>query len=305
MKGRARALRTGGKRVGLVPTMGYLHEGHLSLVRTARDLADTVVVSVFVNPTQFGPSEDLERYPRDLPRDSALAEEAGCDILFVPTAREIYPARYATVVHVQRLSERLCGGFRPGHFDGVCTVVAKLFEIVRPSIAVFGQKDGQQAAIIERMVADLNMGVEIVRAPTVREPDGLAMSSRNSYLSDEERRDAPVLHQALERGRALYTEGERDAAEVLGEMRALIESRPSAEIQYLAAVDSRTLDDVTELGPGTMLALAAFFGTTRLIDNIVLGDRGAGGAGPRAGEDARTGRGAEGGAHRGARSDDG
>jgi pantoate--beta-alanine ligase len=272
MRERSRALRAEGRRVGFVPTMGYLHEGHLALVRLARELTDIVVVSVFVNPTQFGPSEDLDRYPRDLPRDSALAEEAGCDLLFVPTAREMYPARYATVVHVQRLSERLCGAFRPGHFDGVCTVVAKLFEIVRPSIAVFGQKDGQQAAIIERMVADLDMDVTIVRGPTVRESDGLALSSRNGYLSEEERRDAPVLYRALERGRELFERGEHDAAEVLSEMRAMIDEIPSAEVQYLAAVDSRTLDDVAELRPGTMLALAVFFGSTRLIDNIVLGE---------------------------------
>jgi pantoate--beta-alanine ligase len=270
MRERALALRADGKRVGFVPTMGYLHEGHLALVRKAREISDTVVVSVFVNPTQFGPSEDLERYPRDLPRDSALAEEAGCDILFVPTADEMYPARYATVVHVQRLSERLCGAFRPGHFDGVCTIVAKLFEIVRPSVAVFGQKDGQQAAVIERMVADLDMGVEIVRGPTVREADGLAMSSRNGYLTDEERREAPVLYQALERARELYGAGERGAGAVLAEMRSLIESKRTPEIQYLSAVDPRTLDDVDELGPGVMIALAVYFGSTRLIDNIVL-----------------------------------
>jgi pantoate--beta-alanine ligase len=279
MRERGRALRAEGRRVGFVPTMGYLHEGHLSLVRTAANLSDVVVVSVFVNPTQFGPSEDFDRYPRDLSRDSALLEGAGCGVLFAPTPEEMYPARYATVVHVQRLSERLCGAFRPGHFDGVCTIVAKLLEIVRPSVAVFGQKDGQQAAIIERMVADLNMGVEIVRAPTVREPDGLAMSSRNGYLTDEERRDAPVLHRALELGRALYARGERDATRVLGEMRALIESRPSAEIQYLAAIDSLTLDDVRVLGPGTMLALAVYFGSTRLIDNVVLGADGLAAAG--------------------------
>ena len=275
MESRAAELRGRGRVIGFVPTMGHLHEGHLSLVRTAARLADVVVVSVFVNPTQFGPTEDLDRYPRDLPRDSALAEEAGCDILFAPSTEEVYPARYATVVHVQRLSEKLCGAFRPGHFDGVCTVVAKLFEIVKPSIAVFGQKDGQQAAIIERMVADLNMGVEIVRAPTVREPDGLAMSSRNGYLSEGERREAAVLYQALERGRAMYGEGERSAAKVLAEIRSMIESKPAADVQYVAAVGSRTLDDVTELGSGTMLAVAVFFGTTRLIDNIVLGDRDA------------------------------
>lgn len=270
MRDRALAIRSDGKRIGFVPTMGYLHEGHLALVRRAREISDAVVVSVFVNPTQFGPSEDLGRYPRDLPHDSALAEEAGCDVLFVPAAEEIYPARYATVVHVQRLSEKLCGAFRPGHFDGVCTIVAKLFEIVRPSVAVFGQKDGQQAAIIERMVADLNMDVEIVRGPTVREPDGLAMSSRNGYLTEEERGDAAVLHQALEHGRALYEGGERDARKVVEEIRSMIESRPSAEIQYVAAVESRTLEDVAELRPGVMMAVAVFFGSTRLIDNVVL-----------------------------------
>lgn len=275
MKRRAAELRGEGTVVGFVPTMGHLHEGHLSLVRTAAELAETVVVSVFVNPTQFGPTEDLDRYPRDLPRDTELAEEAGCDILFVPTAEAMYPTRYATVVHVQRLSEKLCGAFRPGHFDGVCSIVAKLFEIVMPSIAVFGQKDGQQAAIIERMASDLNMGVRIVRAPTVREPDGLAMSSRNGYLSEDERRQAPVLYRALERARATYGEGERDAEKVLAEMRNMIESKPAADVQYVVAVDSRTLDDATELRPGTMLALAVFFGTTRLIDNIVLGDRDA------------------------------
>jgi pantoate--beta-alanine ligase len=276
MRDRARVLRAEGRRVGFVPTMGSLHEGHLNLVRMAAERADVVVVSVFVNPTQFGPSEDFDRYPRDIAGDSALLADAGCDILFAPTPEEMYPARYATVVHVQRLSERLCGAFRPGHFDGVSTVVAKLFEIVGPSLAVFGQKDGQQVAIIERMVSDLNIDVEIVRGPTVREPDGLAMSSRNSYLTDEERRDAPVLYQALERGRALYAEGERDAAKVLDEMRALIESRPSAEVQYVVAVDSHTLDAVDVLGPGTMLALAVFFGSTRLIDNAVLGPGGPG-----------------------------
>jgi pantoate--beta-alanine ligase len=283
MSARARAIRREGRTVALVPTMGALHEGHLSLVRKAAELAGTVVVSVFVNPTQFGPSEDLDRYPRDLARDSALARDAGCDILFAPSIEEVYPPRYATVVHVQRLSERLCGAFRPGHFDGVCTIVAKLLEIVRPSIAVFGQKDGQQAAIIERMVADLNMDVDIVRGPTVREPDGLAMSSRNEYLSDDERRQATVLHQALERGRAMYREGETDAAKVLGEMRDLIESRPAARVQYVAAVDSTTLDDVAELKPKTMLALAVLLGSTRLIDNVLLGDAASGGGatGPR------------------------
>jgi pantoate--beta-alanine ligase len=195
----------------------------------------------------------------------------------------MYPQGFATVVHVERMGEKLCGAYRPGHFDGVCTVVAKLLEIVGPHLAVFGQKDGQQAAIIERMVADLDMDVEIIRGPTVREPDGLAMSSRNSYLSEEERSQAAVLHAALERARALFESGETDAAEVLSEMRAMIEAQPAADVQYVSAVDWRTLEDRHQLGPGTMIALAVFFGTTRLIDNVVLGgaEHGAGATGAR------------------------
>ncbi len=274
MRKRAAELREAGSVVALVPTMGALHEGHLSLVRIARELADTVVVSIFVNPTQFGPSEDLERYPRDLDRDAALAAEAGGDLVFAPAIGEIYPARYDTVVHVQRLTRRLCGAFRPGHFDGVCTVVAKLLNIVRPSLAVFGQKDAQQAAVIERMVADLDMDVEIVRGPTVREPDGLAMSSRNVYLSIEERADAAVLHEALELGRSLHAAGEKDAAKVVGSMRELIEAKETTEIQYLVAVDAATLEDVSELADGTLLATAVHVGATRLIDNVVLGGAG-------------------------------
>ena len=274
MRTRSRELGRDGAVVGCVPTMGFLHEGHLTLVRTARELADTVVVSIFVNPTQFGPTEDLDKYPRDLERDTALLEAEGVDVVFVPEPSDVYPAGYATVVHVQRLGEKLCGAFRPGHFDGVCTVVAKLFEIVRPNLAVFGQKDGQQAAIIERMVEDLGLGVQIIRGPTVREADGLAMSSRNSYLSEEERAEAPVLRQALLHAAALFDGGETDAATVLGEVRAMIESKPHAEVQYVSAVDWKSLDDVTELRPGSMLALAVYFGGTRLIDNLVLGDVG-------------------------------
>ncbi len=271
MKARARALRSDGSVVGFVPTMGSLHEGHLSLVRMAGELSDSVVVSIFVNPTQFGPNEDLDRYPHDLERDVALLEDAGAAIVFAPEASDIYPRGYATVVHVQRLGEKLCGAFRPGHFDGVCSVVAKLFEIVRPNLAVFGQKDGQQAAILERMVADLEMDVRIIRGPTVREPDGLALSSRNNYLSDEERAEAPVLYASLEHARSLYDSGETDAAKVLGAVRAMIESKPHARVQYISAVDWKSLDDVTELRAGTMLVLAVFFGKTRLIDNLVLG----------------------------------
>lgn len=270
MTGRSGALRSDGAVIGLVPTMGALHEGHLSLIRIASELADAVVVSVFVNPTQFGPSEDFDRYPRDLEKDAALSEAAGCDIVFAPSVEDVYPSHYATVVHVQRMSQRLCGAQRPGHFDGVTTVVAKLFNIVRPSIAVFGQKDGQQVAIIERMAADLNMGVEVIRAPTVREPDGLAVSSRNAYLLREERAEAPVLFRALEHGRSLYEGGERDAVRVIEAVQGLIESGSRAEVQYVAAVDAQTLEGVAELRPGTMIALAARIGSTRLIDNIVL-----------------------------------
>lgn len=272
MKERARSLAREERVVGFVPTMGYLHEGHLTLVRIARELADTVVVSIFVNPTQFGPSEDLDRYPRDLERDLALLKGEGTDVVFAPEASDMYPDGYSTVVHVQRLGDRLCGAFRPGHFDGVCTVVAKLFEIVRPNVAVFGQKDGQQAAIIERMAADLDMGVQIVRGPIVREPDGLAMSSRNGYLTAEERAEAPVLHEALERARALFEAGETNVEKVLGEVRAMIGAKPHAEVQYVEAVDWRRLSPVSELRPGAMIAVAVFFGATRLIDNIVLGE---------------------------------
>jgi pantoate--beta-alanine ligase len=270
MREMSRAARNEGAVIGFVPTMGYLHEGHLSLVRTARELAEIVVVSIFVNPTQFGPTEDLDRYPRDLERDKALLREEGVDIVFAPEAADIYPEGFATVVHVERMGEKLCGAYRPGHFDGVCTVVAKLFGIVRPNFAVFGQKDGQQAAIIERMVADLNLGVEIVRGQIVREPDGLAMSSRNSYLTEEEREQAPILHNALEHGRRLYEEGKKDAGFVTGEIRSMIESGSGATVQYVSAVDWKSLEDRPQLLPGTMIALAAYFGNTRLIDNVVL-----------------------------------
>lgn len=270
MERRSAELRSSGAVIGLVPTMGSLHEGHLSLIRQADSLADTVVVSVFVNPTQFGPSEDFESYPRDLDRDAGLASGAGCDILFTPEAADIYPAHYATVVHVQRVTRRLCGAFRPGHFDGVTTVVAKLLNIVRPHLAVFGRKDGQQLAVIERMVADLDMGVRVIAVDTVRESDGLAMSSRNAHLSDAERRDAVVLSEALELARTLYESGEKDATHVVARMREMIDARETTEIQYIDAVDRATMDPVAELGANVMIAMAVFLGKTRLIDNIVL-----------------------------------
>jgi pantoate--beta-alanine ligase len=271
MKRAAGSLRRGGRTVALVPTMGALHEGHLSLIRQADARANVVVVSIFVNPTQFGPSEDFDTYPRDLERDSELAQAAGCDIIFAPEVDDMYPASSATRVCVSGLTERLCGAFRPGHFDGVCTVVAKLFSIVRPHLAVFGQKDGQQVAVIERMVADLEMGVEIVRSPIVREPDGLAMSSRNAYLSGGERRDAVVLFESLKHAVSRYGAGERNVERIVSEMREMIEAKETTDIQYIAAVDARTLEDVDDAGEGVMLALAVFVGKTRLIDNVILG----------------------------------
>ncbi len=271
MKAGSAALRASGAVIGFVPTMGYLHEGHLSLIRKAKELSDHVVVSIFVNPTQFGPSEDLDRYPRDLERDTTLSRGAGCDTLFVPSVEEMYPDGHATVVHVERLTEKLCGAYRPGHFDGVCTVVAKLLNIVSPTVAVFGQKDGQQSAVIRRMVADLDQDVRIEVCPTVREPDGLAMSSRNKYLSAQEREDALSLNASLQGAVERYRRGETDAARVLGDIRSSIDGRPSASVQYVAAVDGTTLEDVGTLAPGTMIAVAAFVGKTRLIDNVVLG----------------------------------
>jgi pantoate--beta-alanine ligase len=270
MRTSSACLRAEGRVIGLVPTMGYLHDGHLRLIRMTAELADSVVVSLFVNPTQFGPSEDYGRYPRDLARDTALAEDAGCTVLFAPETRAMYPEGHATIVRVTGLADRMCGAARPGHFDGVATVVAKLLNIVRPHLAVFGQKDAQQATIIERMVLDLDMGVEIIRGPIVREPDGLAMSSRNSYLSGDERADATVLFEALGLGRSLFRSGATGAAKVLEEMRRLIESKASARVQYIVAVDPQTLEDLPELRTGAMLAMAVFIGETRLIDNLVL-----------------------------------
>ncbi|MBD3367340.1 MAG: pantoate--beta-alanine ligase [Candidatus Eisenbacteria bacterium] len=271
MERRARELSRKG-RLSLVPTMGALHEGHLSLVRLAASRSDATVVSVFVNPTQFGPGEDFERYPRDLERDAELAKAAGADILFAPSAEEMYPEGFSTVVHVKDLTDRLCGSYRPGHFDGVTTVVAKLFGIVRPDLAVFGQKDGQQVAVIERMAADLNLGVEIVRGAIVREDDGVALSSRNRYLSDEERARARVLSAALAAARDRYEGGERSAEAVVSEVRRTIEKEPAVRLQYVEAVDAKTLVPVRTLNDGVMVTAAVYVGDTRLIDNVILGE---------------------------------
>ena len=257
---------------GLVPTMGYLHQGHLSLVARARKDNETLIVSVFVNPAQFGPQEDLGSYPRDLKRDLALLEAEGTDIVFTPSPEEVYPPGYDTWVEVERLTQRLEGMARPGHFRGVATVVAKLFNIVRPDRAYFGQKDGQQAVVIRRMAADLNMGVQVVVLPTVREPDGLAMSSRNVYLNPQQRRAAPVLYRALGHARDLWQCGERGAERLRQEVRCILEGEPLVErVDYVSVADADTLEELDTVDRPAMLSLAARIGRTRLIDNILLG----------------------------------
>ncbi len=255
--------------VSLVPTMGALHSGHLSLIELAQD-ADRVVVSIFVNPTQFGPDEDFHRYPRSLDRDLALIESLRVDALFLPEVSEMYPAGHATVVSVDDLSQRLCGKSRPTHFAGVTTVVAKLFNIIQPDIAVFGQKDAQQAVIIKRMVKDLCLGVKTLVGPTIRESDGLALSSRNKYLNSEERKAATVLFKSLERASNAVAAGERRSQRLLQSVGTLIAEEPLASLDYAEIVDPDNLKPVALLERPSLLALAVFFGTTRLIDNILL-----------------------------------
>lgn len=265
-------LREEGRTLALVPTMGFLHEGHLSLVDRAAELADRVAVSLFVNPLQFGPSEDLAAYPRDEVRDLALLRERGVALVFAPSEAEMYPkGEPAVTVSPGALERRLCGAFRPGHFRGVLTVVAKLFGLLRPDVAVFGRKDFQQAVLIERMVGDLELGVRVESAPIVREPDGLAMSSRNVYLSPEERRQALALHAGLTAAAALWAGGELRCARLLEEVRRAVAARPMLALQYADAVDPRTLEGRGVALPGTVLAVAAFCGATRLIDNAELG----------------------------------
>ncbi|MBK6846812.1 MAG: pantoate--beta-alanine ligase [Proteobacteria bacterium] len=265
------ARRAEGQRIGFVPTMGALHAGHLSLMRIAAQHADALVVSIFVNPLQFGPSEDLARYPRDLPGDGAKCAEAGVALLYCPTAEQLYPPGFQTRVEVASLARGLCGERRPGHFSGVCTVVAKLLNVVGPCVAVFGAKDYQQLQVIRRMVVDLDQPVQIVSGPIVREADGVAMSSRNAHLTAAERQQAPCLHAALQQARALVAAGERDPERVLASARAAIERAPLARLDYLELRDAQTLAPLTELLPGgTLLALAVYFGATRLIDNAVL-----------------------------------
>jgi pantoate--beta-alanine ligase len=263
-------LATLSKPVGLVPTMGYLHEGHLSLVRRAREDNATVVATIFVNPTQFGPNEDLSTYPRDMPRDLALLEAEGVDIVFTPDVDEMYPPGGETTISVGELSRKLEGAARPGHFDGVTTVVTKLFNVVGPDRAYFGQKDAQQALVIRRMTRDLRFPIEIVICPIVREPDGLALSSRNAYLNTEERRAALVLSRALARAQSLHTEGEHLADRVRAEMQAILKQEPLARADYVSVADPDTLDELKEVRDGALVSLAVRIGRTRLIDNVVL-----------------------------------
>lgn len=261
-----------GHTVGLVPTMGYLHEGHASLVDKARSMCGKVVASDFVNPTQFGPNEDLEAYPRDFDRDCALLEEHGCDLVFYPSVEEMYAPDAATYVEIlSDMPKQLCGRTRPIHFRGVCTVVSKLFNIVQPDLAFFGQKDAQQLAIIRRMVRDMSYGIEIVACPIVREADGLAKSSRNTYLSLEERQAALVLSKAVFYGQELAASGLRDPQALLNAMTALIEAEPLARIDYVSAVDGVTMLPARELREGVLVAMAVYIGKTRLIDNFTVG----------------------------------
>ncbi len=259
-------------RLGLVPTMGYLHEGHLSLVRQARAECGAVAVSIFVNPTQFGPREDLSRYPRDLERDLRLLREEKVDLVFVPSVAEIYPNGFSTFVDVRDVTEMLEGAARPGHFRGVATVVCKLFNIVQPTRAYFGQKDAQQTVVVRKMVRDLDMPLDVVVVPTMREPDGLAMSSRNVYLSAEQRRAATVLYRALSAAGERYAAGERDAEALRHAMRAVLDAEPLADPEYVSVADALTLRELDHVGAiGALCSLAVRFGTTRLIDTMMLG----------------------------------
>lgn len=260
-----------GRRLGLVPTMGYLHEGHLSLVRQARMHCDLVVVSIFVNPMQFGVGEDFEEYPRDLTRDAALLEEAAADIVFAPAVKEMYPSGYSSFVEVEgEMTVKMCGASRPGHFRGVTTVVSKLFHICQPDLAFFGQKDAQQLIILEKMVRDLNFPVRIVRCPIVREPDGLAMSSRNVFLNDQERQEALVLSRSLQAAGEAVTQGERTVEKVRAVIKSIIDTSPSARIDYIEINRASDLAVLERIEGEVLIALAVKFGSTRLIDNLIV-----------------------------------
>ncbi len=264
------AVRAAGETISFVPTMGFLHQGHVSLLNEGRKRGDKLVLSIFVNPTQFGQGEDFEDYPRDLAQDSELAQQAGVDIIFAPEAKQMYPAGYATYVDVEGITNTLCGASRPGHFRGVCTVVTKLFNIVQPYNAIFGNKDFQQLAVIRRMTLDLNLPVEIVGMPIFREADGLAMSSRNVYLSENQRQQALVLSQSIRQARELAENGERKSIVIIEKLKAKIESYPDTRIDYVQICHQLSLEDQVEVDTDSVLLLAVFVGKTRLIDNGFL-----------------------------------
>jgi pantoate--beta-alanine ligase len=261
--------RQEGKTIAFVPTMGFFHEGHLNLMREGRKRCDLVIVSLFVNPTQFGPSEDFQKYPRNFERDRKMAEEVGVDLLFAPLSKEMYPPDHQTVVRVEKVTRGLCGRSRPTHFQGVATVVTMLFNIVMPHIAIFGEKDFQQLATIRQMVKDLHMDVKTIGMPTVREADGLAMSSRNIYLRPEERQAALSLHRSLKRAEQLLQKGERKAEKILKEMEGIVLSEPLVKIDYIQVCNPTTLEDLIEIEGDVVIALAAYVGKTRLIDNLI------------------------------------
>jgi len=269
MKGFSSQARRAGKTIALVPTMGYFHEGHLSLMREGRRRGDVLVISLFVNPTQFGPKEDFKSYPRDFERDKKMAEGVGVDILFAPETSDIYPPDHQTIVRVEKVTQNLCGRSRPTHFQGVTTVVLMLFEIVMPHVAIFGEKDYQQLATIQQMVKDLHMSVEVLGMPTVREADGLAMSSRNTYLLPDERKAALSLYRSLQRAKELLQKGERKTDRILREMNGILRSESLVRIDYVQICDAHTLEDVDRIEGDVVVALAAYLGKTRLIDNLV------------------------------------
>jgi len=266
------SLRNRGKKVAFVPTMGYLHRGHLRLMEEGRKLGDCLVTSIYVNPTQFGPTEDLAKYPRDFEMDSRLCEGVGVDAIYFPSNDEMYPPHYQTYVDLQEVTQNLCGLSRPGHFRGVATVCAKLFNLVKPHVAVFGKKDFQQLVVIKRMVTDLNMDLEIIGLDTVREADGLAMSSRNIYLKPEERESALSLSQGLKKAKGMYDKGERDAAAIIDAVSRFIGGHPHAKIDYVKICDTTTMKDVARLDGESVMALAVRVGVARLIDNYVFGE---------------------------------
>ncbi|MCF7804571.1 MAG: pantoate--beta-alanine ligase [Candidatus Marinimicrobia bacterium] len=270
MQRRSASLQQAGHTIALVPTMGFLHEGHLSLVDIARGKGDTVVMSIFVNPTQFGEGEDFEDYPRDFERDLSLAMDRGVDVIFWPGADDMYPENFSTHVEVKNLTEHLCGASRPGHFQGVTTVVAKLFNIVQPDIAIFGQKDAQQGFVLKRMIRDLNFPIDIVLGPIIREEDGVAMSSRNTYLSEEEREQALSLYQGLQTAKKKVESGEVDSNIIIDKIRSVIEPNPDVEIDYIEVTDTENLSPVETIEGQVLIAVAAYVGTTRLIDNIIV-----------------------------------